>query len=84
MSLLEQDIIRKRQVNNSANETLQEPKKKFEARENKKYKVKASVNNTIYNYKIENHLPGFYYLVTKKSNTEEKIIRELLLVVIYI
>ena len=37
--------------------------KKFEARNNKKYKIKLIINSAIYNKKIENQLLGLYYLV---------------------
>ena len=47
MLLLKQDIIRKKQVN----ETLSEPEKKFEARNNKEYKVKAIINSAMYSKK---------------------------------
>ncbi len=46
MSLLEQDIIRKKRVENA----LPEPKKEleFEAKNNKEYKVKVIIDNTVY------------------------------------
>ena len=47
ISLLEQDITRKKQ----ADKTLPEPKKnlEFEVRDNKKYKVKAIIDSAVYN-----------------------------------
>ena len=47
MSLLEQDIIRKKRVNKK---TLQEPNK-FEIGNNKKYKVKTIIDSAIYGKK---------------------------------
>ena len=46
MSLLEQDIIKKRQID-QANQALPKPKK-FEFGDNKEYKVKAIINSVIY------------------------------------
>ena len=50
MSLLEQDITKKKQVN----KTLSEPKREFEAENNKKYEVKAIINNMIYGKEANN------------------------------
>ncbi len=44
MSLLKQDIIKKRQVNN----TLPTPEKEFEARNDKKNEVKAIITSVVY------------------------------------
>ena len=35
-----------------------EPERKFEAENNKEYKVKVIINNAIYGHKAENQLPG--------------------------
>ncbi len=63
MSLLEQNIMRKRQVDKA----LPEPKKdlEFKAGRNKKYKVKAIIDSTVYSQQINdsNQIPGLYYLV---------------------
>lgn len=56
MSLLEQDIIRKKRIN----ELFEEPK--FDAGNNQEYKVKTIKDSTIYVKKTEGYLPGFYYL----------------------
>ncbi len=47
MSLLEQDITKKRQVDNKA---LPEPKKelKFKARGNNKYEIEAIIDSAVY------------------------------------
>ncbi len=58
--LLEQNITRKRQVDNQA---LSEPKSKFEAGDNKEYKVEALINRAVYGKKANNQMPGLYYLV---------------------
>ena len=61
MSLLKQDITKKKQVNKK---TLLESKKKFEVREDKKYKVKAIINSVMYGKKMANNqIPDLYYLV---------------------
>ena len=60
ISLLEQDIIRKRQIN----EFAEVPEFEFEPGNNKKYKVKAIQDSTVYAKEADRHLPGLYYLVT--------------------
>ena len=51
VSLLEQNIIKKKRVNNQANKALPEPKKdlEFEARDNKKYEIKTISSSMVYN-----------------------------------
>lgn len=58
MSLLEFDTTRKRR----AKKTLTKPKK-FEARNNKEYEVKAIIDDMMYKKKINNKIPSFYYFV---------------------
>lgn len=58
--LLEQNIIKKRQVNIK---TLPKSKGEFEARDNKKYEFKAIIDNVVYSKEINNQMPGFYYLI---------------------
>ncbi len=70
MSLLEQNIMKSKQVNQSF---LSESKRKFKARDNKKYEIETIVNSVVYSYKVENQLPNLYYLVLCKGNQEEKI-----------
>ena len=63
MSLLEQDTIKKRRVDNK---TLPEPEKnlEFEIKSNKKYEVEAIIDNTVYDQQANsNQMPDFYYLV---------------------
>ena len=55
MSLIEQDITRKRQVN----EKLPEPDK-FEAGDNKEYEVEAIIDSAVYGPEAENQPPGLY------------------------
>ena len=72
VSLLEQNITRRGQVNNKA---LPEPKKdiEFEAGNDKEYKIKAIINNIVYGQQINNNqMPGFYYLVLWKGYPREK------------
>ncbi len=59
--------MRKRQVNK-----LLEPKKKFEARDNKKYKVELILDGAVYSKEVESQMPGLYYLVSWKSYLKEK------------
>ncbi len=60
MSLLEQDNTRKRQVDKA----LPEPKKEFEAGDNKEYKVKAIINSAVYGQQANDQMPGLYYLIS--------------------
>ncbi len=63
MSLLEQDITRKGQVDKA----LPEPEKEleFEARDNKEYEVKTIIDSIVYGQQENgsDQIPGFYYLV---------------------
>ncbi len=62
MSLLEQDITRKRQIDNKA---LLEPEKEleFEARGDKEYKIEAIIDNAMYGQQANsNQIPDLYYL----------------------
>ncbi len=70
MSLLEQDTIRKEQVDSKA---LLEPKKKleFEAGGNKEYEVEAIINSAVYGQQANDQIPGLYYLVLWKGYPEE-------------
>ena len=55
MLLLEQDIIKKRQVETAI---------KLVKGKSKEYKVKAIYDNTVYASKLEDYLPGYYYLIS--------------------
>ena len=61
MSLLEQDITRKGQVDEKTAKQL-----KFEAgSDNEEYEVESIRDSAVYTRKSEaGHLPGFYYLVS--------------------
>ena len=61
MSLLEQNIIRKRRVNKK---TAEQPE--FETgKDNKEYKIESICDNTIYARESKvGYLPGLYYLVS--------------------
>lgn len=50
MSLLEQDINKKKQVNQSA---LSKPEKKFKTRNNKDYKIEEISNNVVYSKEVK-------------------------------
>ncbi len=84
MSLLKQDTIRNKRVNQSNINALLKPEKKFEAGNNKKYKVKSIVNSTVYDKEAESQLSSLYYLVLWKGYLEEENIWELLTVIIYL
>ncbi len=66
--MLEQDITKKGQVNN----ILPESEKEFEAKNNKKYKVKAIIDNAVYNKKVNNQMLSLYYLILWKSYLKKK------------
>ena len=67
MSLLEQDITKKEQIDKRVTEL------ELKAGNNKEYKVEAIWNNTVYTSKLESgHLPGLYYLVAWKGYPKEK------------
>lgn len=59
MSLLEYDIIRKKQINKTTNQP------KLEARDNSgKYKFEGIQDSVVFTKKLKGHLPGFYYLIS--------------------
>lgn len=62
MLLLEQDIARKEEINDLAN-NLPKPRTKFEAEDNKAYEVKSIINSTIYGQEINGQIPGLHYPV---------------------
>ena len=69
MSLLEQDITRKRRVDKKIAEQLE-----FEAGgDNEEYKVESICDSTVYARESEaSHLPGLYYLVSWKGYPEDE------------
>ncbi len=71
VSLLKQNTTRKGRVDNKA---LPEPEKelKFEARDNKEYKVKAIIDSAVYDQQANDQMPGFYYLVLWKGYPKEE------------
>ena len=69
VSLLKQDIKRKKQVDNQA---LPKPEKEFEAKNNKEYKIKAIINSAVYGKEVNNQIPDLYYLVSWKSYLNEE------------
>ena len=67
MLLLEQDITRKRWVDENATQL------EFEANDNKKYKVKDIRDSAVYAKLSEaGYLPELYYLLSWKSYSEQK------------
>lgn len=58
VSMLEQNIMRKGQVDN-----LPEPEREFKAGNNKEDKVKTIVDSVVYDQKANNQMPSLYYLV---------------------
>ncbi len=60
MFLLEKDITKKKRFNKKL---FIEPKGEFKAGNNKDYKVKAIINNAVYDKETNNQIPGLYYLV---------------------
>ena len=57
MSLLEQEITKKEQINKKLT------KLEFETGNNEKYKVEVIWNSAVYANKAKDHLLGLYYLV---------------------
>lgn len=57
ISMLEQDITKKKRINKFLSMS------KFEIGNKKEYKIKAIRNSTIYAKKANKHLSGLYYLV---------------------
>ena len=68
VSLLEQDITRKRRIN----ELFPEPAPEFNAGNDKEYEVEAIKDSAVYAKKAEGHLPGLYYLIFWKGYPEKK------------
>ena len=64
MSLLKQDTIRRRRVDEITIE--------LNEGNSKKYEVEAICNSAVYASKSEGHLPGLYYLVSWKSYPKEE------------
>lgn len=60
ITLLQWDNPKKRRVNKLNNDL---PERKFEARDNKEYKVKAIINSAVYNQEINGQISGLYYLI---------------------
>ena len=65
MSVLEQDTIRKGQMN-----MFSAPE--FDPGDDKKYEVEAIRDNAVYGKEANRHLPGLYYLVAWKGYLEEE------------
>ena len=68
MLLLEQDITRKKWMN----ELFSEPEPKFDVGNNKKYKIEAIKNSIVYVKEVKKHLLRLYYLVSWKSYPKEE------------
>ena len=57
LSLLEQNIVEKRQVDKNIT------KLEFKTCNSKEYKMEAIWDSTVYTNKAKGHLPGLYYLL---------------------
>ena len=79
MSLLEQDTIRKKRMN----ELFPELKPEFDTSNNKKYKVEAIRDSTVYAKKAKRYLSGLYYLVSWKNYPKKEKTWELFFAVIH-
>lgn len=64
MSLLEQDITKKGQVNKFSELELA-------VVEDKKYKIEGIRDNAVYNEAVEGKVPGLYYLIPWKSYSKK-------------
>ena len=63
-------LQKKKRINKNA---LLKPKKEFEARDDKKYEIKAIINSMIYDKEVtDNKMPKLYYLILWKSYLKEK------------
>lgn len=69
MSLLKQKIIKKRRVNNI---TLPESEKEIEVGNNKKYRVKATIDSVVYGKKANNQMLDLYYLISRKGYSKNE------------
>ena len=65
MSLLEQNIIRKKRVDNNITELNAVDDKN-------EYEIKAICDSTVYIKELANYLSRFYYLISWKSYLEEE------------
>lgn len=67
--MLEQDIVKKGQVNKK----LLELKREFETgNNNKEYKIKAIISSIVYGKEANNQILGLYYLILWKSYSKEE------------
>lgn len=69
MSLLEQNSIKKEQVDQKTSQL------KFDKGRNndREYKFKGTREHGFYANELDNHLPGLYYLALKKNYPKKKI-----------
>ncbi len=59
-------------MNQNNTNTLLEPEKELETRDNKEYKVKLFIDNGVYSKKAESQLFDLYYLVWWKNYLEKE------------
>lgn len=69
MSLLKQDIIKKRQVNETASKLEFNNSRSDNKRQ---YKFKTISDNEVYARESDNYLSGLYYLLSWKNYPKEK------------
>ena len=66
------------------NELFPEPMPKFDAGDNKEYKVEAIIDSAVYTKEAEAYLPGLHYLVSWENYIEEESTWELSSVVMHL
>lgn len=79
MSLLEQNITRKKQVNE-----LLELEPKLNIAKNKEYKIETTKDSIVYTSEEKRDLPRLYYLLSLKNYPKDDSIWELALIVVHL
>lgn len=80
--MLEQNIIRKGQVN-KVNKLLK-LKPEFYKKNNKEYQLGATYNSRVYVKEATSQLPGLFYLVSYKNHSKDENTWEFALAVVYL
>lgn len=66
------------------NNTLPEPEREFEIRDNKEYEIEIRVDSAMNGQQANDQMPSLYYFVLWKDTPEEKSTWKLSLAVIYL